>query len=349
MSSSDSNVTPLFDDDAIPTDQASATTSVVRRTRPNLDQIQANRQQRLFDEFQALQDQDSWAANSTGFLPSALIQASLPYRDPGAVPVYFKSNGQVALVITPGYGIVQEDVEGAAGSISIPKPVSFGYPYGSIPRLLLAWITTQAISSKRREIQMGHNLSHFMGLLGFHNVSGGENGSIKRLKDQTIRLLSCSMHLNRHQSPGEKSLVSANLKITDFAAIYASDASLRGRDAVFGSTITLAQPFFDDLIANPVPLDFRALKLLRQSPMALDIYAWLTYTMFSLRREVTVSWDSLYQQFGSAGSPRKFRENFRASLVQVQRIYPAARVLDRPQGLLLQPSPTHVPIKRQLF
>lgn len=314
--------------------------------RPNQSQIAEDRQRRLFDEFQAIQASDAWTANSAGFLPSALIQASLPYKNPGDVPEYVKVNGDVGLIILPGRSLQSEQIERNGTTISVAKPVNLGYPYGSIPRLVLAWITTQAITLKTRDLRMGRSLTDFMRLLGIYNVSGGDFGSIKRLKDQTHRLLACRMSLHR---AGQGSTEWRNFDITDTGAIYDSDASTRGPDKVFGSTITLDKDFFTELLANPVPLDFRALKLLRQSPLSLDLYCWLTYTMFSLRRDCTVSWHSLHNQFGNGASEKKFRELFRASLQNVLRIYPDARVSAGPSGVLLQPSPTHVPVRRSSF
>ena len=43
------------------------------------------------------------------------------------------------------------------------------------------------------------------------------------------------------------------------------------------STVTLSTDFFDEIVERPVPIDMRALKALKRSPLALDIYC-LLYT-----------------------------------------------------------------------
>ncbi|MGB5297070.1 MAG: replication protein RepA [Thermoanaerobaculia bacterium] len=48
---------------------------------------------------------------------------------------------------------------------------------------------------------------------------------------------------------------------------------------LWNSIVVLSAEFYADLVAHVVPIDLRALKALRGSPLALDIYSWLTYRM----------------------------------------------------------------------
>jgi hypothetical protein len=110
------------------------------------------------------------------------------------------------------------------------------------------------------------------------------------------------------------------------------------------STVTLSEKFFKEILEAPVPIDLRALKALRQSPMAIDLYCWLTYRNFSLRAPTTVPWEALKLQFGSgAAEDKKFRETVRRALLQVLEVYPAANVNPTKAGLYLEPSRTSVP------
>ena len=40
------------------------------------------------------------------------------------------------------------------------------------------------------------------------------------------------------------------------------------------SVVVLSTEFYDELVAHAVPIDLRALKALKGSPLALDIYSW---------------------------------------------------------------------------
>jgi hypothetical protein len=51
------------------------------------------------------------------------------------------------------------------------------------------------------------------------------------------------------------------------------------------SWIELGEDFFNAVVAAPVPVDMRALRALKQSPLALDLYAWSTYRAFVVSRK----------------------------------------------------------------
>ena len=90
----------------------------------------------------------------------------------------------------------------------------------------------------------------------------------------------------------------------------------------------------------------RALKALKRSPMALDIYCWLTYRMSYLKRPTQIPWGALQAQFGAdyADTPQGrqgFKRGFFRALRSVLTVYPA-KVEEGTQGLKLHPSKTHV-------
>ena len=58
-------------------------------------------------------------------------------------------------------------------------------PYGTLPRLLMAWGSTEAVRTQSRELVLGDSLSEFMRTLGIYN-SGGHPKT--RLKNQMQRL-----------------------------------------------------------------------------------------------------------------------------------------------------------------
>lgn len=63
-----------------------------------------------------------------------------------------------------------------------------GFPYGSLPRLILAWMSTEAVRTKSRTLYLDDSLSEFMRELGLI-PSGGREGTIRRFRDQLRRLL----------------------------------------------------------------------------------------------------------------------------------------------------------------
>jgi hypothetical protein len=120
------------------------------------------------------------------------------------------------------------------------------------------------------------------------------------------------------------------------------------QDTLWKSTVSLGPKFYKEVIDNPVPIDMRAIKALKSSSMALDIYCWLTHRNSYLSRRTEIPWPALQMQFG-AGYPmtslgtRHFKHKFKQQLKRVLVVYPQARVEEGKYGLLLRPSPTHVP------
>jgi hypothetical protein len=80
------------------------------------------------------------------FLARQLVQTTLPHADPGNVPVWSRTNGNLTLTIQPGV---------ANGAL-------IGFPYGTIPRLLTYWMTTEAIRTKSPRLTLGDTLAEFM-------------------------------------------------------------------------------------------------------------------------------------------------------------------------------------------
>jgi hypothetical protein len=114
------------------------------------------------------------------------------------------------------------------------------------------------------------------------------------------------------------------------------------------SSVTLSQRFFEKLIEAPVPLDLRAIKALKRSPLSLDLYAWATRRVSYLKRPLRISWTSFQLSFGAgyAETPQgksRFRGNAIEALRRVKVVYPQLKIEIRRDGVLLHPSLTHIP------
>jgi hypothetical protein len=252
-------------------------------------------------------------------MPRLLIQTTLPQGRPQCHELE-RTNGRVRL--------------------KLKAPHSIGLPYGSYPRLILAWLNTEALRTKRPELHLGPTLSSFMHKLDLTPITG-KRGTARRLCDQLHRLLSTSIRCaNSNEIHGQVECLGYTIVCEQHLDWSPPDPSQCLR---WSPTVTLSDEFFHEITTNAVPVDLRALRALKASPMALDTYAWLTYRMSYLSKPTLVPWESLQSQFGSAYSrPRDFNRYFLTSLVAVLAVYPKARVRQHAQGLLLQPSPSHI-------
>ena len=250
----------------------------------------------LINQALAIEDEQAQEAGALGFMARAMVQATLPHR--AVDGTYFeRKNGAFTLSL-----------------LASPK---IGLPYGSIPRLLLAWVTTEAVKTKSRELELGDSMSAFMAELGM-TPTGGANGSITRLKNQTRRLFAATVTASYED---DKQIADMGYRLADKSVLWwhSKDPEQAG---LWKSTVTLSEHFFNEVIDRPVPIDMRAIKALKQSPMALDIYAWLTYRVSYLKRPTVIPWASLAMQFGSNYAQlRQFKAAFLDELKKVVLVY----------------------------
>lgn len=290
--------------------------------------INANSLNKLVGDALAIEAEDAKTAGALGFMARALVQATMPHKNPGDdVAAWGRENGFFSMVMQPGY-IMQER-----------NPKSIGLPYGSIPRLLLAWLTTEAVKKKERELILGDTLSQFMEQLGLV-PTGGRWGSITRLKEQMKRLFSATISCVYDDQESRNDRVGYNIAKEHHLWW---DPKRPEQAALWQSTVTLSQDFFNEIIDRPVPIDMRALKALKSSPMALDIYSWLTYRMSYLESQRPIPWQALLIQFGSDYQRvRDFKRKFLLQLKKVMVIYDGLNISYDTHNLILKPSKTHI-------
>lgn len=271
----------------------------------------------LVEEALAIESEQALDAGRLGFMCRAMVQASLPSRKtPGSE--FTRQNGHFTLTML--------------------APSAIGLPYGTVPRLLLTWLATEAVKTRERELVLGDTLSSFMRELGM-TPTGGRWGSIPRLKDQSRRLFAATI-TGFYEDEDRTAMLSQ--QIADHANLWWDNGS-PDQAGLWKSTVKLSESFFNEVVNNPVPVDLRAVKVLQRSPLALDIYAWLTYRLSYLKSPTVIPWALLEMQFGANYKlTRQFKASFIEHLASVLVVYPTARVEATDKGLKLMPSPPHI-------
>ena len=168
-------------------------------------------------------------------------------------------------------------------------------PYGTLPRLLLAWTCTEAVRTQSRTLVLGRSLSEFMGKLDLNASAGGIRGDRTRLRNQMDRLFSAHVSLVHEDQHGKQFVSSA---IADRGEFWWNPRR-PDEPVLWDSTIELGEKFFAEIIACPVPIDMHVLKAMKRSPLGLDLYLWLTYRTFALDAPLRLTWRQIYRQFGA--------------------------------------------------
>lgn len=277
--------------------------------------------EKLITEILAVETEAAKEAGALGYMARALVQATLPHSKI-AGNEFKRTNGFFKLTI-----LTDSEV---------------GLPYGSIPRLLLSWISTEAVRTKDRNLILGKTLSSFMSELDLI-PTGGRWGTITRLKEQMKRLfgssISCTYDNGNHWAI-------QNITPISKANVW-WDPKQPDQATLFESTLTLNEDFFKEIINNPIPIDMRVLKALKRSPLAIDIYCWLTYRLSYLKQPTTIPWEAIQVQFGANYAMdnqgvRNFKKAFLRELRKIYCFYKEAKIESHEGGLILTPSLPHI-------
>ena len=137
-----------------------------------------------------------------GFMARMMVLCSLPRTNPGNRKEYVRRNGPYTLVMSAG---------------GLNK-----LPFGNLPRLLLAWVCTEAVQTRSRVLVLGKSLSDFMRSLGVYSTSAGRGGVQTRLRNQMDRLFHATVQLIYKDEHGEQFISSA---IADRGAFWWNERS----------------------------------------------------------------------------------------------------------------------------
>ena len=211
-------------------------------------------------------------------------------------------------------------------------PVQQSLPYGAMPRLALAWVSTYAVRNHTREIPIGKSAAEFLRLMGMGDTQGARYAT---LREQMHALAACRLQF------GFKGRTYNSQPVQQFDAWQASGKT---EHSTWPGVMLLSEDYFASLMDGAVPLDNRALHALKGSALALDVYAWLAHRLHRIEgRPVILHWKSLREQFAQeyqGKDPDKdFKDAFLPHLKNVLAVYPKAKVKRVTGGLMLMHSP----------
>lgn len=219
-------------------------------------------------------------------------------------------------------------------------PVLQPVPYGPMPRLALAWVSTYAKRHGSREIPIGDSAAEFLRLMDMDD----QGARYATLRKQMNALAACRLQL------GYKGRTYNGQPVEQFDAWVSNRET--GQRALWPGVVVLSDHYFRELVDNAVPLDNRALHALKGSALALDVYAWLAHRLHRIEgRPVILYWTNMREQFGQEyqgkNADKDFKREFLKCLRAVLAVYPQAQVKQVTGGLMLMASPPPIPYKGQ--
>jgi hypothetical protein len=255
-----------------------------------------------------------------GVAHAGFAMAALPHKKTSE-PVWQREGGTVTLLVESGLD-------------SDKRPV--GIPYGSIARLILIYLQTEAVKTRSREVELGASMNAWLGAMGI--PVGGKTYQLVR--EQARRISRCRLTFFRRT--GGVEMVTNGAFVRD--AILPLDPT-HGQLPLWQEKVRLDEGFYQSLIDHPLPLRESAIRAISKRSMAIDLYVWLAYRLHVLGRPIEIGWPALKEQFGEGYKElRFFRRDVLPSIELALAAYPEAHVqIDEKRGLTLHPSSPPVP------
>lgn len=253
------------------------------------------------------------AVMHAGFAMTALPHKDLPET------VWDRQGGSIKLRVEAG--------RDAAG-----EPV--GLPYGSIARMILLYLQTEAVRTRSRDIELGRSMNQWLASMGVDN--GGK--TYKLVREQSKRLSMCRLTFFRE--------VEGGTAVTNGSFVRDAIIPSSGSDqlSLWREAVKLDEGFFQSLIDHPLPVREAAIRQIGNRSAAIDIYIWLAYRLHRLDKPVPITWKAVYNQFGAGYNQLwHFKAKFKEPLTLALAAYPEAHVCADEDGLTLYPSQPPIP------
>jgi hypothetical protein len=250
-----------------------------------------------------------------GIIHAGFAMTALPHRAT-VENIWQRQSGDVKLLLESGRTSATESV---------------GLPYGSIARMILLYLQTEAVKTRSRDVELGRSMNTWLNSMGMG--TGGRNYNLVR--EQSKRLSLCRLTFLRETA--KQTFVTNGSFVHD--AILPNEDSDDDQLQLWRPSVRLDEGFYKSLIEHPLPVREAAIRSLGHRSMAIDIYLWLAYRLHLLEKSVKLTWHNLADQFGSGFADIKnFKKKFKDPLLLALAVYPDAKVELEDGGLRLYPS-----------
>jgi hypothetical protein len=214
---------------------------------------------------------------------------------------------------------------------------AIGVPYGSIARLILLYLQTEATRTNSPEVELGRSMKSWMGRMSL--TTGGRTYQL--VTEQARRISACRLTFFTDRENGtERRHNGAFVRDAISLAGVVDDQ----QPTLWQDRVRLDDGFWRSLRDHPVPVREEAIRAIGTRSLAIDVYIWLAYRLHSLSKVAPVSWPAVHGQFGAGFRlVRQIKPTFSEALNLALAVYPEARVDIEKDGIVLHPSPPAVP------
>lgn len=219
-----------------------------------------------------------------------------------------------------------------------------GLPYGGIARLIVLYVNSIAVKYRSQEVEIGKTIKEFVENLGY-TASYKPGGSNEEVMEQIEKLFHSTFVLSTITKTNQPNNgLSVERKDVRFH-LFDGKISVEDIRADLTQKVTaklkLSDDYFKELLAHPVPLSFEALKAMRRSPLAMDLYAFIAYRANG-NRLIAAKLEALKLQFGFEGPTWRFKEQLLRAITYVEKAWPECRLIVKKDVLIIPRLSTHI-------
>ena len=212
-----------------------------------------------------------------------------------------------------------------------------GVPYGSVARLILLYLQTEAIRTGDPEVELGRSMRSWMTRMSL--ASGGRNYQL--VAEQARRISACRLTFLTDLTGGAELRQNGAFVQDAISLVGVADTA---QPSLWQDKVRLDNGFWKSLQSHPVPVREEAIRAIGPRSMAIDVYVWLAYRLHSLTKTTPISWPAVHAQFGAGFKAiRQMKPVFVDALNLAMAVYPEAHVDIEADGLALHPSAPALP------
>lgn len=216
-------------------------------------------------------------------------------------------------------------------------PLRREWAYGKIPRLILLYSRSlimersEKVDFDKKTIVFDESFRSFCkhaGLTYYGGLAKDVDEMLNRMLNTTIQLRGW------FDAEEEQVLAVGNYRIFDYGEFHFHDGGVSEK-----TYIRFSDLLWQILTENCVPLSREIAAQLGRSPRALDIYQWLAYRTYALKKPAVIFWENLRSQFDSVDTPMySFKRRFCRSLEKVSEAWPELTTSVGEKGLTVYPT-----------
>lgn len=220
-----------------------------------------------------------------------------------------------------------------------------GLPYGGIARLIILFVNSMAVKYRSREIELGKSVKEFVENLGYaaNYQEGGINDQVLQMLEKLFHTTFVLTKIEKNVSPeGELIVEQKDLRFHLFDTKVTLDQIRNNLKINSNAKVVLSDAYFKEIIAHPVPLSFEAIKIIKKSALALDLYSFISYRANS-NKIVPAKLSALKKQFAYEGPTWRFKIAIERAMKCIERAWPeGSRIILKNDVLLIPRMKTHI-------